>query len=50
VFRKIPALHALAPTESEPAFAIAQGVVLIAFVVLGIAAVRGFRGSSLLPA
>jgi hypothetical protein len=49
-FRKIPVLHALAPTESEPAFAIAQGVVLIAFVVLGIAAVRGFRASSPLPA
>lgn len=42
-FRKIPALHALAPTESEPPFAIAQGVVLVLFVVLGFAAVRAFR-------
>jgi hypothetical protein len=50
LFRKIPALHALAPTESEPAFAIAQGIVLVAFVIVGIAAVRGFRGSSPLPA
>ena len=49
-FRKIPALHALAPTESEPAFAIAQGLLLVAFVILGIAATRSFRGGSALPA
>jgi hypothetical protein len=30
----------LAPTGSEPPFAIAQGLVLIAFVVAGIIAVR----------
>jgi hypothetical protein len=45
-FRKIPALHALAPTESEPPFAIAQGLVLILFVALGIAATRAFRRSA----
>jgi hypothetical protein len=42
-FRKVPAPHALAPTESELPFAIAQAIVLIAFVILTIAAVRSFR-------
>ena len=45
-FEKIPALKALAPTQKEPPFAIAQGVVLIAFIVLTIYAVRGFRRGS----
>ena len=44
-FLKIPALKALAPTQSEPPFAIAQGVVLLLFVVLGVFAVRGFRAA-----
>ena len=39
-FQKIPFLHPLAPTGSEPPFAIAQGLVLIAFIVAGIIAVR----------
>ena len=42
-FRKIPALNALAPTESEPPFAIVQGIVLVAFVILTVWAVRAFR-------
>jgi hypothetical protein len=41
-FRRVPVLHALAPTESEPPFAIAQLVALIAFVALGYVATRGF--------
>ena len=41
-FRRVPVLHALAPTESEPPFAIAQLVALLAFLVLGYAAARGF--------
>jgi hypothetical protein len=49
-FRRIPALHALAPTESEAPFAVVQGLVLIAFIVLGIAATRAFRVGSPLPA
>lgn len=40
-FAKIPALKASAPTQSEPPFAVAQGVVLLIFVVLGVLAVRG---------
>ena len=35
-FQKVPALHALAPTQSEPPFAIAQACLLGMFVVLGI--------------
>jgi len=42
-FRKIPALNALAPTESEPPFAIAQGILLVAFVILTIWAARAYR-------
>jgi hypothetical protein len=43
LFGKIPALHALAPTQSEPPFAIAQAVALLIFVVLGGLATRRFR-------
>jgi hypothetical protein len=42
-FTKIPALEILAPTQSEPPFAVAQGIVLVAFVVIGVLAVRAFR-------
>jgi hypothetical protein len=44
LFQKVPALKELAPTQSEPPFAIAQAAVLALFVALGIAAVRKFRG------
>jgi len=43
-FLKIPALHALAPNGNEPPFAIAQGVVLVVFIGLGVAASRRFKG------
>ena len=39
-FLKVPALHALAPTQSEPPFAIAQGIVFVIFIVLGVFAVK----------
>jgi len=42
-FQKIPPLRALAPTQSEPPFAIAQLVALIAFVVLGALSTLRFR-------
>lgn len=42
-FEKVPSLHALAPTQTESPFKIAQLVVLIAFIVLGIRAVRKFH-------
>ncbi|HEY0309422.1 MAG TPA: hypothetical protein VGB94_14765 [Acidobacteriaceae bacterium] len=44
-FEKVPSLHVLAPTGSEPAFKIAQGVALVVFVVLGAVADRKFRGA-----
>jgi hypothetical protein len=43
LFLKVPSLNALAPTQSEPPFQIAQGIVLIVFVVLGIRAAMKFR-------
>jgi hypothetical protein len=49
-FLKIPALHALAPTGSEPPFAIAQAVLLIIFVGLGIAAARSFHRETAIAA
>jgi hypothetical protein len=42
-FEKIPALHAMAPTQTEPPFKLAQLVVLALFIVLGIAAVIRFH-------
>ena len=42
-FAKIGVLKALAPTQSEPPFAIAQLVVLALFVLAGFSAVRGSR-------
>jgi hypothetical protein len=42
-FLKIGPLHVLAPTGKEPPFAIAQGVVLLAFIVIGYFAVKRFH-------
>jgi len=42
-FLKIPALRALAPTQKEPPFLVAQLVVMALFVVLGILAVKKFH-------
>jgi hypothetical protein len=42
-FQKIPALKALAPTQSEPPFAIAQLTALVLFIVLGTLAVKRSR-------
>jgi hypothetical protein len=42
-FFKVAALNALAPTQSEPPFAIAQVSVLAIFVLIGIAAAVKFR-------
>lgn len=43
-FLKVPALNALAPTQSEPPFAIVQLAVLVLFIVLGFLAVRRSKG------
>jgi hypothetical protein len=45
-FMKVPFLHDLAPTQSEPPFAIVQGVVLLVFIVLGVLAAIRFRPGS----
>ncbi|HVR59297.1 MAG TPA: hypothetical protein VMT72_20995 [Pseudolabrys sp.] len=42
-FQKVPALHALAPTQSEPPFLIAQGSALVVFLVVGFFAASRFR-------
>lgn len=42
-FLKVPSITALAPTQSEPPFAIAQGVTLLVFIVLAVLAARRFR-------
>jgi len=43
LFRRIPDLATLAPTQSEPPFAAAQLLVLVSFIWLGIAANAGSR-------
>ena len=45
-FLKIEALHALAPTGTEPPFVAAQTVLLAAFIAAGWVAVRRFRKAS----
>ena len=43
LFMKVPALKEMAPTQSEPPFAITQLVVLLLFVLLGAASAIRFR-------
>jgi hypothetical protein len=43
-FMKLPALNALAPSQSEPPFAVAQLVVLALFIALTLVAVKKARG------
>jgi hypothetical protein len=45
-FLKVSFLQALAPTQSEPPFLVAQVVVLVVFIVLGIVAARKFHPGS----
>lgn len=48
-FLKVAALNALAPTQSEPPFAITQGVVLATFIVIGLIAIANFRPAPPVP-
>ena len=48
LFAKVPALKAIAPTQSSPVFGITQLVVMASFIVLGTLAFKRFRG--VLPA
>jgi MFS family permease len=47
LFQKVPALKTLAPTQSEPPFAVTQLVVLALFVLLTIIAAIKFRREQL---
>ncbi len=42
-FQKLPFLNPLAPTQSEPPFLVAQTLVLVLFVIAGIAAAKRFH-------
>lgn len=42
LFMKVPALKALAPTQSEPPFLVTQVVVMVVFIVLGFLAGKRF--------
>jgi hypothetical protein len=42
-FQKLEFLQPLAPTQTEPPFAIAQGVVLVFFIAVGVLAVKKFH-------
>ena len=42
-FVKVSALNALAPTQSEPPFAITQAVALVIFILIALIAVITFR-------
>jgi hypothetical protein len=42
-FQKVSVLQALAPTQSEPPFAIAQGIVLVIFLVLTVLSSKRLR-------
>jgi hypothetical protein len=42
-FQKVSALKALAPTQADPPFLIAQTVVMVLFIIMGIAALRKFH-------
>jgi hypothetical protein len=47
LFEKVPALHALAPTQKEPPFAIAQLVLLALFITFTIIAAKKFSHAQL---
>jgi hypothetical protein len=46
LFLKVPAIHALAPTQTEPPFKIAQLVTLLAFIILTVLAYKNFRAAA----
>jgi hypothetical protein len=50
LFAKVPALHAMAPTQSEPPFLVAQVIVLLAFIAIAVSATIKFRMRPVLAA
>jgi hypothetical protein len=49
LFQKVPALRDLAPTQSEPPFVVAQIVVLVACITVGIVGTIRFRTEPVRP-
>lgn len=49
-FAKIPFLHSLVATQSDPPFVVAQLVVLVLFIAFGVIAVRSFHPQTPTPA
>lgn len=47
LFEKVPAIHALAPTQSEPPFKIAQLTLLVLFIVLITIAAKKFHNQAI---
>lgn len=47
LFEKVPALKALAPTQSEPPFQLTQLAVLLIFILLAVGAAMKFHGEPL---
>lgn len=45
LFLRLPALHELAPTQSEPPFVITQLLVLLAFLYLGVLTAQKFKAA-----
>lgn len=43
LFQNVSTLKALAPTQSEPPFALAQLFVLVAFIAIGVVGAKRFR-------
>ena len=43
LFQKMPVLKEIAPTQTEPPFAITQALVLMTFIAMGILATKRFR-------
>jgi uncharacterized membrane protein YfcA len=48
-FQKVPFLNSLAPQGSEPPFIIAQAIVLVAFIAIGVVALRSFHPGTQAP-
>ncbi|HKE38608.1 MAG TPA: hypothetical protein VKG21_02125 [Casimicrobiaceae bacterium] len=48
-FQKIPLLNSLAPQGSEPPFIIAQVIVLVALIAIGVVALRSFHPGTQAP-
>jgi ABC-type protease/lipase transport system fused ATPase/permease subunit len=50
IFQKVPGLKAIAPTQSEPPFVVAQLFVLVLFIAIGVFATIRVRDGLIRPA